>query len=236
MRQTFDTANHWIGGHEDGYSNHPDDPGGPTNHGVTQAVYDAYRRRRKLPTRDVREISSAEVNDIRLRQYWIPAGGDVLPVGLDYAVFDFCYHSGANRAVKELQRQLATKVSGIKADGIVGEMTLDAVERYGSVESLIAAYCARRMAFLQRLKNWSSFKTGWTRRVVGHKKGVQADDIGVLDRATMLARGDDPTRISRPKTLPDYANRKATDGQFGLFALIAAAFAAFFAVLRRRND
>lgn len=42
--------------HEGGYVNHPKDPGGATNKGVTQRVYDGYRKRNGLPARSVKFI------------------------------------------------------------------------------------------------------------------------------------------------------------------------------------
>ncbi len=49
---------------EGGYSNHPEDPGGPTMKGVTQKVYDAYRERAGKARQSVRNISAAELQAI----------------------------------------------------------------------------------------------------------------------------------------------------------------------------
>ncbi|TIX97406.1 MAG: N-acetylmuramidase, partial [Mesorhizobium sp.] len=56
--------------HEGGYVNHRQDPGGPTNKGVTQRVYDAYRKGKGLPMRSVKHITMDEVYEIYDRQYW----------------------------------------------------------------------------------------------------------------------------------------------------------------------
>lgn len=100
---------------------------------------------------------------------------DQLPGCLDYSVGDFSVNSGPARAVKELQA--ATGVTGAQVDGIMGAQTLAAV-RSKNLETLIIAYNNRRMAFLKRLKNWPSFKAGWSARVSARKDGFHSDDIG----------------------------------------------------------
>lgn len=171
--------------HEGGYVNHPADPGGPTNKGVTQAVYDAYRRYSGSPIQTVRNITAEETAEIYQKQYWKLIRGDSLPCGLDYAVFDFGVNSGVSRAVKYLQRLV-----GVPDDAVIGNQTLAAIEVKArqDEEALIAQYCANRMAFLRSLGTFHVFGLGWTRRVIGAQTGVQANDTGVIDFATMMAR------------------------------------------------
>lgn len=187
MFHTFDKALALVLAHEGGFSDHPRDPGGATNRGVTQRTYDAWRRRYALPPRPVRQITDDELKAIYRRQYWDPVQADDLPAGLDYAVFDYAVHSGPSRAVKDLQR-----VVGVRADGIVGSQTLAAVHQAAEDDELavIAQLCDRRMAFMRGLKTWHVFGKGWTRRVIGNEPGAQDGDIGVIDYATMIALGD----------------------------------------------
>lgn len=88
--------------YEGGYVNHPNDPGGETNKGVTKAVYDAYRTKKGLPKQSVKLISDVEVHDIYCTQYWLAAKCDKLDVKLAIAVFDFAVNSGVSRALKYL--------------------------------------------------------------------------------------------------------------------------------------
>src|SRR4051812_20123609 len=90
-------------GIEAGVSDRPlsADPGGLTNHGVTQKVYDAYRASLGQPLQSVKRITNAEVTAIYQEQFWTPIRGDDLPSGVDWAVFDFAVNSGPGRAVKE---------------------------------------------------------------------------------------------------------------------------------------
>ena len=57
---------------EGGYVNHPADPGGATNKGVTQKVYDAWRGAKGLAARDVRQLEEAELQAIYEGGYWVP--------------------------------------------------------------------------------------------------------------------------------------------------------------------
>jgi lysozyme family protein len=171
--------------YEGGYVNHPRDPGGATNRGITQAVYDDYRKYNGKPKHSVKYISNDEVVDIYNKQYWRLIRGDSLPCGLDYAVFDFAVNSGPSRAVRYLQSLVNTTV-----DGIIGFQTLTAVEAKArnDCEQLIVQYCANRLAFVRSLKTFDTFGKGWTRRIVGSQGGYQASDSGVIDHAVNMHR------------------------------------------------
>lgn len=202
--------------HEGGYVNHPKDPGGATNKGVTQAVYDAYRKVNGLATQSVRYIADDEVGAIYQKQYWKLVRGDSLPAGLDYAVFDFAVNSGVSRANKYLQRLIG--LTGDDVDGLIGNQTLAAVYEKAkqNEEALIAGYCANRMAFLKSLGTFPTFGKGWTRRVIGYTPGAQDNDSGVIDYAMKFARGDleyqMPSAIgSKPDEIPAKAIAPAVE-------------------------
>lgn len=163
MKQNFPKALTLVLKHEGGYVNHPRDPGGATNKGITWRTYNAYRARKGQEPRDVRNITDAEVSAIYKVQYWDVVKADDLPSGLDYVVFDFAVNSGPSRSVQFLQR-----IVGVEADGVMGQITLAAVKERDP-EALIAALCDNRLAWLKRLKTWGTFGKGWTRRVTEAK-------------------------------------------------------------------
>lgn len=196
--------------HEGGYVNHPKDPGGPTNKGVTQKVYDAYRTTKGEKLRSVKSITMVEIADIYDTRYWKLAGCDHLPAGVDYAVFDYAVNSGVGKAIKDLQRTINSfagnrlpTLAPLKIDGIAGEDTTDAAKIVAEhdEEAFIESYCARRMSFLKSLKTWGTFGKGWARRVEGDQPGVQDADKGVIDYAIRIARADVGTPIPK-KELP----------------------------------
>lgn len=146
---------------EGGWSNHPDDTGGPTMRGVIQRVYDAWRKRNNLPRRSVRQIEEAELQAIYRENYWQLVRGDDLPEGIDLCVFDYGVNSGPSRAVSHLQ-----EVLGIKVDGNMGPVTLDAVNAADPVDT-VKKLCDRRRKFVRQIKSYPTFGKGWNRRIDG---------------------------------------------------------------------
>jgi lysozyme family protein len=97
---------------EGGFVDHPKDPGGRTNKGVTQRVYDDWRRRQGLPQRDVKAIEEAEVQQIYESGYWIPPRCDLLGRQLDLVQFDTAVNMGPGRAVRLLQAAVGAGIDG----------------------------------------------------------------------------------------------------------------------------
>lgn len=145
-----------------GYADHPRDPGGKTQDGVTERVFHAWLRQQGRAVRDVRTITSDEKKAIYRAQYWDAVRGDDLPPGVNLAVFDFAVNSGPSRAIRHLQAAL-----GVKQDGVIGAVTLQAVwEAYERDEDgeVIARIMASRDAFLRGLSTFDAFGRGWTNR------------------------------------------------------------------------
>lgn len=158
MERNFAAALKHVLAHEGGYVNHPDDPGGPTNKGITIATF----RRYVDPSGtvdDLKNITAQQVAEVYRRQYWNAVKGDDLPDGVDYAVFDFAVNSGPSRSAKFLQR-----VVGAAVDGKIGQKTIIAAREL-SASAVIRALCRDRMDFLRALKTWKKFGKGWQRRV-----------------------------------------------------------------------
>lgn len=88
---------------EGGYVNHPSDPGGATNLGVTQRTYDNWRKRLNLPVQSVRSITHQEVESIYRTDYWLKSGCEGVPWPLCLIHFDTAVNMGRGRAVGFLQ-------------------------------------------------------------------------------------------------------------------------------------
>lgn len=159
MKGNFGKALAAVLVHEGGFSDDPVDPGGATNKGVTQAVYDSWRRSHGLKPTSVKNLNADEIAGIYKLLYWDRIRGDDLPSGVDYAVFDFAVNSGVHRAATFLQTCAA-----VPADGVIGGQTLEAVRRIGPTQA-INALCDRRLGFLRHLKIFWRFGKGWTTRV-----------------------------------------------------------------------
>lgn len=161
MDRNFERALPLFLKHEGGFVNHPDDPGGATNKGVTIGTYRRYINRNGTVA-DLRRITDAQVAKVYKRQYWDRVKGDNLPSGVDYAVADFAINSGPSRAAKYLQG-----VVGVAQDGKIGPQTLAAVRKMTPV-NIIKRLCANRLAFMKRIRGgtlWRTFGRGWQRRV-----------------------------------------------------------------------
>lgn len=133
----FDRALPHVLIHEGGKVNHPKDPGGRTNRGITQRVYNAWRSKSNRPPRDVYQIDDMEVAAIYRFQYWDAVMGDRLPEGVGYVVFDGAVNSGPKQSIKWLQRALGSIYTGA-IDGVMGTITLDAVAAYDDHDDLVA--------------------------------------------------------------------------------------------------
>lgn len=158
MRENFEKSLAELLKHENGYVNHPQDPGGRTNLGVTQDVWEDWIDR-AVSEAEMKALTPAKVAPLYREMYWDRIKGDKLPSGVDYCVFDAAVNSGASRAAKWLQ----TTVAAV-ADGAIGEQTLKLV-LLTNPQMLIDKYSANRLAFLQRLATWPTFGKGWERRV-----------------------------------------------------------------------
>lgn len=135
---------------EGGYVNHPKDPGGTTDRGVTQATYDAWRRSQGLAIKPVKGITAAEAEALFFSEFWVPCGGDKLAAGVDLATYDASVNSGVSRGRKWLMASIG-----------------------GPDHETVKAICARRLGFMQSLKIWQTFGKGWGRRVADiQAKGV----------------------------------------------------------------
>lgn len=157
-RNNFDQCLTHVLKHEGGYVNHPADPGGRTNLGVTQKVWEAYVGH-PVTEADMRALTPADVSPMYKTKYWDAIKGDDLPKGADYAVFDLAVNSGTNRAAKTLQAAL-----GVTADGQIGPATLAACKAADPV-ALAESVCDARLAFLKGLSTFTTFGKGWSRRV-----------------------------------------------------------------------
>jgi hypothetical protein len=153
--------------HEGGYSNHSSDPGGRTNLGVTQEVWEDWTDR-AVNEAEMRALTPEKVKPLYKELYWDRVKGDKLPAGVDYCVFDAAVNSGVRRASQWLQISL-----GVTADGVIGPKTL-AMTLAISPDTTIINYSAQRLKFLQGLSTWPTFGKGWERRVAEVKKTALA--------------------------------------------------------------
>ncbi len=186
--------------HEGGKVDHPKDPGGRTNKGVTQRVYNSWRTKSNLPIRDVYQISDNEVEAIYRFQYWEPIKGDAMPPGVDYVVLDGAVNSGVKQSAKWLQRALGGAAGAV--DGIVGSVTINAAQQAHDHDKLIAAIIDRREIFLRALKTFKTFGKGWLRRIASVEATGQAWAMGSVGPVVEYIPGADQKAVIEDAKAP----------------------------------
>lgn len=163
---------------EGGYSDDPSDPGGATNHGVTQRAYDAFRDALHDPRRAVIAIEDGEVKAIYRADYWLRTHCDVAAAPLDLALFDSAVNSGPTQAARWLQHAL-----GVTADGRIGPQTLTAL-RLCDPREVAVLVIDQREAFDRDLAKHrptlAKFLRGWLHRLDGLRVACDLPHVGVI--------------------------------------------------------
>jgi len=144
--------------HEGGFVDHPEDPGGATNKGITHKTYSDFLGRPLEDVDELKNIPDEHVQLIYKQGYWDKVKGDELPSGVDFCIFDWAVNSGPSRAAKALQKAVMAA-----QDGAIGPKTLEAVKEY-SAEDIIEAVTKEREAFYRSLRTFNTFGKGWLRR------------------------------------------------------------------------
>lgn len=150
---TFDEALSHVLRHEGGHADHPSDPGGETNYGITIKVAREHGYQGSM-----RDIPIELVSDIYQKSYWDAAKCESLPGHLRLIHFDSAVNSGVNQAAIWLQGSV-----GSAADGIIGPNTLAAARVSGPHASV--RYASLRLTFLASLSTFGEFGRGWVKRV-----------------------------------------------------------------------
>ena len=163
MQENWNASFKMVLAHEGGFVNHPKDPGGMTNLGVTKAAWEAYLNR-DVTEAEMRSLTPDTVKPFYKAMYWDKIKGDQLPSGADYAAYDLAVNSGVGRAAKYLQ-----EIAGVTADGVIGPKSLEAIKACDPQE-LTDALCNKRLDFLKRLPTFETFGKGWSRRVAEVKE------------------------------------------------------------------
>ena len=157
MNGNFDKCMEMLLAHEGGYVNHPSDPGGMTNLGVTKRTYDEFNGT-DIDEEGMRNLTVEDVMPIYRRNYWERCRCQDLPDGIDWAVFDWAVNSGTGRAAKALQRAVGTL-----EDGAIGPQTLMCVGNE-KPEEIINRIAIHRDSFYRSLSTFDTFGRGWLRR------------------------------------------------------------------------
>jgi lysozyme family protein len=168
MRKNFhrimDHVFHW----EAGYVDHPEDPGGATNMGITIHTMRALEldldKDGDIDKDDVKLITRPIATEIYEDRYWHPVWGNRMPSGLDLVLMDASVNSGPRASIRWVQRAM----QGVNPDGYLGPKTFGAIERHleaGRMKELITASVSQRLISVKSFRKYPTFGRGWERRI-----------------------------------------------------------------------
>lgn len=179
-------VNRMIERYEGGYGWDANDPGGPTNYGITCYDLAEFEGLEMTSMAEwaprVAAMTLETADEIYASKYAMACQFDALNAGPDCVVFDFDVNSGSTAI------RYAQQLVGVAIDGILGPITLAAINDCDPA-AFVNNLCAVRMTFLQELGTWPTFGRGWTARV---------SDL----RSYSLA-----LTIPKAATLPTYSNK-----------------------------
>lgn len=149
FEQAIEAIFRWEGG----YVNHPSDPGGETNMGITK---------RDFPHLDIKNLTKSQAKDIYYHKYWIPSKAQELNDELKLIHFDTAVNMGLAGSARVLQESINHQ--NVKVDGIIGPITLSysfsvTKDRYAFHRAL------RYMEIIARNQRLADFSRGWKRRL-----------------------------------------------------------------------
>lgn len=167
---TFDKALVQVLAMEGGFTADPDDPGGPTNKGITLEVFSRHTGRKLDPAtratrvRELRAISDDLVREIYLQRYWRPSRASEMPAAIGFMHFDASVNHGLTGAARLLQGALTRQQPSLDVDGEIGPLTLGAAAR-ADERRLLADFANERRARYRALPHFWKFGRGWLNRV-----------------------------------------------------------------------
>jgi len=134
-------------GHEGGYVNHPQDPGGETNWGISKRSY---------PQVDIKALTREQAMWIYQRDFWEPLGE--AHTAIKFQAFDFAVNSGMQTAVRKLQAAV-----GVADDGHWGPLSAKALAAM-DVNDVLMRFMAQRLRFWVKCSAWPTMGAGWVNR------------------------------------------------------------------------
>lgn len=169
---------------EGGYVNHPNDPGGETNRGITKGTLQRAYSCKLVNHCSVRDITREDAENIYQALYWNPCCADKIPEPLCTFHFDAAVNHGVGGAGRLLQKTLNNYAKKalipfeLKVDGAVGDKTLEAldvcIKKANNLPLICEIYLNEREKFFRNIVNRRPqskvFLNGWLNRVNANRR------------------------------------------------------------------
>jgi lysozyme family protein len=161
---------------ESGFVNDPDDPGGPTNYGVTlktlKKLGHDFNQDGRVDIADLKQLSSTQTVQIFVQDYFYKPQIDQLPHMLHAPVFDMYVNAGTH-AIKVLRCTLILFDMEITVDGVIGPITIAATQTAArrAPDHLVDAYGIERVNYYLSLADARPNLRKFARTRRGNKGG-----------------------------------------------------------------
>lgn len=202
----FDIALEHVLKMEGGWSNHKDDPGGPTYKGITLNTFQKAVREGLIEQgsadelKALKKLTKAQIKKIYEQLYWRQAGCQYFHLPIAISLFDAAVNHGPSRAVKLLQTAI-----GAEVDGEVGPETIQKANA-SPVNQRLSKFISVRRSYYKNLRQFSIFGKGWMNRL------DQTEDIANRYLANNLyppEKFSTPIRKVKPKMNTTHMNDKS---------------------------
>ena len=156
----YDEAFDYMIINEGGYVNHPNDPGGETNFGISKKSY---------PYLNIKEITLSQAKEIYFVDFYMKLPySDVCTTEKIKKLFDLSVNMGIVQSNKLLQRALrCCGFNNVVDDGIVGPITLKALSNCND-DLFLVSLCSEAAGFYRLLAltkpSNNIFLDGWLNR------------------------------------------------------------------------
>ena len=157
---------------EGGYVNHPNDPGGSTNWGITQRTLDEYMDRLGADSFPVQFLAKYQARDIYRQRYWKPMRlSEIRHDTIAYALFDQGVNQGPRTAIRRAQFVINYAFrpdTRLVEDGLIGPKTIAAINDLGGETNFVIEYVKQSQLYYVKLARRNpgliAFLKGWIKR------------------------------------------------------------------------
>ena len=164
MNYWFEAFNFTIG-HEGGYVNNPNDPGGETKFGICKRDY---------PKEDIKNLTIDRAKEIYYKNYWLPSYCQEL-ITLNFSLTAIVlFDTGINCGCKT-SKILLQKAIGVEADGMIGKQTVNGLKLYKDLDMCNRMLDRRKEYYdliISKNVKLGVFKKGWYNRINNLRKKV----------------------------------------------------------------
>lgn len=150
MSVSFNKAVEIVLASEGVFSDDPRDNGGTTKYGISQKAY---------PQLDIKSLTVEQAKALYKKDYWDKGKCELLTWPMALCLFDGLVNQGPV-VIKLMQMAV-----GVKADGLIGKMTVDRVNCLDDVQQGVALFMAMRAQRYAQLDDFPVYGKGWMKRL-----------------------------------------------------------------------